>query len=77
MSKFGQGGGGAPLRDQFGNLIASRKPGDVTAVKPSIGVQEMKQLQKEQYQRELRDQMEQQKIKKEQEKKRIMREEMD
>jgi hypothetical protein len=23
---FGRGGGGAPLRDQFGNVIVSRKP---------------------------------------------------
>jgi len=27
MSKFGVGGGGAPLRDQNGNIIAIRKPG--------------------------------------------------
>jgi centrosome and spindle pole-associated protein 1 len=23
---FGRGGGGAPLRDQFGNMVTSRKP---------------------------------------------------
>ena len=26
MSKFGTSGGGAPLRDSYGNPIASRKP---------------------------------------------------
>jgi len=25
MSKFGGGGGGAPLRDQFGNIVTYRK----------------------------------------------------
>jgi hypothetical protein len=36
MSKFGQGGGGAPLRDKFGNLIATRKNGENVATKPTI-----------------------------------------
>ena len=36
MSKFGQGGGGAPLRDKFGNLIASRKPGEAAAIRPAL-----------------------------------------
>lgn len=42
MSKFGKGGGGAPLRDQFGNLIASRKPGDAVVAKPSLNANEIK-----------------------------------
>ena len=28
MSKFGAGGGGAPNRDEYGNIVASRKPQD-------------------------------------------------
>ena len=31
MSKFGAGGSGAPLRDQFGNIMAQRKPNEPTA----------------------------------------------
>jgi len=30
MSKFGAVGGGAPLRDSLGNIIASRKPGEAS-----------------------------------------------
>ena len=26
FSKFGQGGSGAPMRDQYGNVISTRKP---------------------------------------------------
>ena len=44
MSKFGAGGAGAPLRDQFGNIMAQRKPGEPTA---KLTEEQLKHLQKE------------------------------
>ena len=43
MSKFGQGGGGAPLRDNQGNIIVSRRPQEgEAALRQSYSQQDIK-----------------------------------
>lgn len=56
MSKFGAGGGGAPLRDQFGNIVAQRKPGEALAAQ-NLSEAQIKQMQRDQYQKDLQDQI--------------------
>lgn len=57
MSKFGTAGGGAPLRDQNGNVIAARKPGVNENAPANLNADQVRQLQKEQYQKDLQAQM--------------------
>ncbi len=47
MSKFGTAGGGAPLRDQNGNVIAARKPGVNENAPANLNADQVRQLQKE------------------------------
>ena len=46
MSNFGKGGAGAPMRDQHGNIVSSRRPNQFydegLTIKPSTSQEELK-----------------------------------
>ena len=77
FSKFGQGGGGAPLRDSSGNVITNLKQGGRSSsteqLRPIADPKQAKYSAQESYQRELQAQINEKKARENKEKSERMR----